>query len=62
MVTRDKDDPRNKKAGEMGPGGVRMVVQADLIYFGAYLLCNRRMKAPGSPMFEELSKKKVGRA
>jgi hypothetical protein len=58
MVTRDKDDPRNKEEGERGPGGVRIVIPADLFDFAAVA----RMRAPGSPMFEELSKMKVGRA
>jgi hypothetical protein len=59
MVMRDKDDPRNNEPGERGPGGVRMVIPADLFDYPAEFLFKARMNAPGSPMFEELSKMKV---
>ncbi len=60
MVTRDKDDPRNKEEGERGPRGVRMVVEDDLVCFVAADMFQEQMEAPGSPMFEELSKMMVG--
>ncbi len=60
MVTRDKEDPRNKEEGERGPGGVRMVIPADLVHQDARTRFSEQMRAPGSPMFEELSKMKVG--
>ena len=59
MVTRDEDDPRNKEEGETGPGGVRMVVESDLFDDAAHSHYWDAMLAPGSPMFEELSKLKV---
>ena len=60
MITRDKDDPRNKEEGETGPGGVRMVVAADM--FNDMTRFHEQMLRPGSPMAEELSKMKVRRA
>ena len=62
MVTRDKDDPRNEEEGERGPGGVRMVVEDDLYNTGGNDRFLDQMRRPGSPMDEELSKMKVGRA
>ncbi len=62
MVTRDEDDPRNKEEGERGPGGVRMIVYSDMSWSIAITRFKKEMRAPGSPMFEELSKMKVGRA
>ena len=62
MITRDKDDPRNKEKGERGPGGVRMVVWDDFSNSGGTFCFLDQMLSPGSPMFEELSKMKVGRA
>jgi hypothetical protein len=62
MVTRDKDDPRNEEAGERGPGGVRMVVVADIINGTAIDLHGAQMHSPGNPFIEELSRMKVGRA
>ena len=59
MVTRDKDDPRNKEEGEMGPGGVRMVVMADMRNDAAMVRFWAEMHARGSRMYEELSKMKV---
>jgi hypothetical protein len=59
MVARDKDDPRNKDDGEMGPGGVRMVVEKDLFEVRGMLRFHKQMLAQGNPMFEELSKMKV---
>jgi hypothetical protein len=62
MVARDKDDRRNREEGESGPGGVRMVVEADLMNEDALGWFWDQMNEPGSPMFEELSKMEVGRA
>ncbi len=63
MVTRDKNDPRNKEEVETGPGGVRMVVMADLFSNGVVTeRFEKDMLTPGSRMFDELSKMKVGRA
>ncbi len=59
MVTRDEDDPRNNEEGERGPGGIRMVVESDLMLRDAMVLFSEQMRAPGSPMSEELSKMKV---
>jgi hypothetical protein len=61
MVTRDKDDPRNKEEGERGPGGVRIVVMDDLTDHYARAGFRHQMRVPGSPMFEKLSKMKVGK-
>jgi hypothetical protein len=60
MATRAEDDPRNNEPGERGPGGVRMVVVADLCNQHVIRRFSEQMKAPGSPMFEEISKMKVG--
>ena len=62
MVLRDEDDPRNEEEGERGPGGVRMVVWDDLYNTDGNSCFKDQMLSPGSPMFEELSKMKVGRA
>jgi hypothetical protein len=62
MVMRDKNDARNKEAGERGPGGVRMVVERDFRNMDAINRFMREMRAPGSRMYDEVSKMKVGRA
>ena len=59
MITRDKDDLRNKEEGEMGRRGVRMVVMADLQNDSALSRFWAEMEAPGSRMYEELSKMRV---
>jgi hypothetical protein len=62
MITRAKDDPRNKKDGEMGPGGVRMVVRKDLRNPDAIKRFMREMNTPGSRMYNETFDMKVRRA
>jgi hypothetical protein len=62
MVTRDREDPRNKEEGERGPGGVRMVVMRDLLNSGGIDKFYAEMRAPGSHLYDEISKMKVGRA
>jgi hypothetical protein len=62
MVTRDEDDPRNKEEGEMGPGGVRMVVMRDLRSLDNVDQFIDEMLTPGSRMYDEVSKMKVGKA
>ena len=62
MVTRDKDDPRNKEEGETGRRGVRMVVVEDLHNAPALERFRAEMETPGSRMSEELSKMRVRRA
>jgi hypothetical protein len=62
MITRDKNDQRNKEEGERGPGGVRMVVERDVRNPDAISRFVEEMRAPGSRMYDEISKMKVGRA
>jgi hypothetical protein len=62
MITRDKNDPRNKEEGERGPGGVRMVVMQDLQNIGAIDSFIQEMLSPGSRLYDEVSKMKVGKA
>jgi hypothetical protein len=62
MVMRDKDDPRNEEEGEMGPGGIQMVVEEDMGNDAGHKRFCAEMLAPGSRMYDELSKTKVGRA
>ena len=59
MITRDKDDARNKEEGEMGRRGVRMVVTADLENMPAMRRFWAEMVDPGSRMYEELSNMRV---
>lgn len=61
MVTRDKNDPRNEAEGELGVGidaGTRLIVKGDVNSVAGYEGFCEKMRAPGSCLFEKLSKLK----
>ncbi len=62
MITRDKDDPRNKEECEMGPGGLRLVIVGDLLHDDAMQTFRKEMDSPGSRLYGEISGMKMSRA